>query len=179
MFRQVRGDAVRSRMLSVNPPTDIDLPRKPGSDKRYLTHQQVADLAAECREHDVLVLAYCGLRWGEAAALKRRNIDFERARLKVNSSVERVNGHYRLGPTKTHERREVPIPAPLLTLLRDRVESWSPDRPVFPDADGYLKNHEFRKVFDPGATKAPVAGLSLARAAAHMRVAGESARNCI
>jgi integrase len=47
---------------------------------------------------------YCGLRWGEATALKRRDIDLDRARIKVNSSVERVGQHYRLGPTKTHEK---------------------------------------------------------------------------
>jgi integrase len=68
VFRAVLGYAVRSKMLSVNPATDIDLPRKPGAEKRYLTHQQVADLAAQCGEYDalVLVLAYCGLRYGEA-----------------------------------------------------------------------------------------------------------------
>ncbi len=162
VFRAVLGYAVRVRMLSANPATDIDLPRKPESDKQYLTHQQVADLAAECGEHDVLVLvlAYCGLRWGEATALKRRDIDIDRARIKVNSSVEHVGQEYRLGPTKTHERREVPIPPPVLTLLRDRIESWAPDRLVFPGADGFMKNHEFRKVFNPAATRAGLAGLS-------------------
>ena len=65
VFRQVLGYAVRSRMLSINPAADIDLPRKPESDKRYLTHQEVADLATECGDHDVLVLvlSYSGLRW--------------------------------------------------------------------------------------------------------------------
>jgi integrase len=162
VFRQVLGYAVRSRMLSANPATDIDLPRKPVSDKRYLTHQQVADLAAQCGDYDalVLVLAYRGLRYGEATALKRRDVDFERARIEVRASVERVNGNYRLGPTKTHEQRSVPVPPPVLELLRQRIDSASPDRLVFPGADGYLKNHEFRKVFDPAATKAGLAGLS-------------------
>jgi integrase len=160
VFRGVLSYAVRSRMLSANPATDIDLPRKPAPDKRYLTHQQVAALAAECGEHDalVLVLAYCGLRWGEATALKWRDVDFERARIEVRASVERVKGNYRLGPTKTHETRSVPVPPPVLKLLRERI--GSPDRLVFPGADGYMKNHEFRKVFNPAATRAGLAGLS-------------------
>ena len=56
--------------------TDIDLPRKPTGKPRYLDHQQVADLAAQCGEHDamVLVLAYCGLRFSEATALNRGEI---------------------------------------------------------------------------------------------------------
>jgi integrase len=31
---------------------------------------------------------------------------------------------------------------------------------VFPGADGYLKNYEFRKVFDPAASKAGLGGLA-------------------
>ena len=96
-----------------------------------------------------------------------------RWRIKVNSSVEHVGQHYRLGPTKTHERREVPIPPPVLTLLRDRVDSWAPGQLVFPGADGYLKNHEFRKVFDPAATGAGVPGLSPARVETHLRLLGD------
>jgi integrase len=162
VLHQVLAYAVRARMLSVNPATDIDLPRKPTSERQYLTHQQVADLAAECGDWDVLVLvsSYCGLRFGEVTALKRRDIDLDRARIEVHSSVERVNGVYRLGPTKTHERRSVPIPPPVLELLRQRVALWAPDRLVFPGADGYLKNHEFRKVFNPAAKKAGVAELT-------------------
>ncbi len=160
VLRGVLSYAVRCRMLSANPAADIDLPRKPAPDKRYLTHQQVADLAAQCGEYDalVLVLAYCGLRWGEATALKWRHVDFDRARIEVRASVERVNGNYRLGPTKTHETRSVPIPPPVSKLLRERC--GSPDSLVFPGAVGFMKNHEFRKVFNPAATRAGVAGLS-------------------
>jgi len=161
VFRAVLNYAVRLRMLSVNPATDIDLPRKPKNKRRYLNHRQVADLAAGCGEFDalVLVLAYCGLRFGEATALKREDVHVDRARIDVHKAVEHVNGQYRIGPTKTHENREVSVPAPVLKLMRDRL-SGVPAGLLFPGADGYLKNHEFRKVFDPAATKAGVGGLS-------------------
>ena len=55
---------------------------------------------------------------GEATALKWRDVDFDRARIEVKAAVERVNGDYGLGPTKTHETRSVPIPPPVLDLLR-------------------------------------------------------------
>jgi integrase len=162
VFRQVLGYAVRSRMLALNPATDIDLPRKPVGDKRFLDDQQVADLAAECGEFDalVLVLAYCGLRWGEVTAVKRADLDLDRARINVKAAVERVGRTYTLGPTKTHETRSVPIPPPIVEVLRERVGEVPPDRLVFPGADGFLKNYEFRKVFDPAATKAGVDGLA-------------------
>jgi integrase len=76
----------------------------------------------------------------------------------VNKSVERVNCVYRIGPTKTHETRSVPIPPPVLELLRGRT--GSPESLLFSGADGYLKNHEFRKVFDLAAAKSGLGGLS-------------------
>jgi integrase len=162
VFRGVLSYAVRSKMLSINPATDVDLPRKPENAMRFLTHQQVADLAAECGEFDtmVLVLAYCGLRFGEATALKRADVQLDRGRIEVRAAVERVNGVYNIGPTKTHENRSVPVPRPLLDLLRRRIGSQSPGGLLFPGADGYLKNHEFRKVFNPAAARAGVPGLS-------------------
>jgi integrase len=132
-----------------------------GIDRLGRNAAEAADLAAECGDFDalVLVLAYCGLRFGEATARTRADVHVDRARMEVHTAVERVNGQYRLGPTKTHEIREVPIPPPVLALLRERL-SGSPDGLLFPGADGYLKNHEFRKVFDPAATEARVGGLA-------------------
>jgi hypothetical protein len=48
--------------------------RLPATDRRYLTHGQVADLADAAGRYRllVLVLAYCALRWGEAVALRVR-----------------------------------------------------------------------------------------------------------
>jgi integrase len=162
VFRGVLSYAVKARMLPANPANDIDLPRKPENTKRYLNHQQVSDLAAECGDFDVfvLVLSYCGLRFGEATALRRGDVKLDRGRIDVHKAVERVNGVYSVGPTKTHENREVPVPSPVLDLLRQRIGSQSTDGLLFPGADGYLKNHEFRKVFDPAATRAGVPGLS-------------------
>ena len=51
------------------------LPRVPApKSKRYLTHTQVQTLADASGEYRplILVLAYCGLRWGEVAALRMR-----------------------------------------------------------------------------------------------------------
>lgn len=40
----------------------------------------------------VLVLAYCGLRFGEAAALQRKNVDLDTARIWVTASASGVTG---------------------------------------------------------------------------------------
>jgi integrase len=115
VLRGVLSYAVRARLLSTNPATDIDLPRKPKADKRYLTHHQLADLAAKCGEWDalVVVMGYCGLRWGEVIALNVGDVDFSRGRIEVTKAVEHVGRDYKLGTTKTHETRCVPVPKPV------------------------------------------------------------------
>jgi integrase len=59
-------------------------------EKRFLTRQQVADLAEACGpEYRLLVLflAYTGLRWCEMAALRVHRLDFLRRRALVAESV--------------------------------------------------------------------------------------------
>lgn len=56
--------AVRDGRLARNPAAGVDLPRLPTTDRRYLTHAQLAVLAEHCGPHRllVLVLGYTGLR---------------------------------------------------------------------------------------------------------------------
>jgi integrase len=67
----------------------------------------------------VLFLAYTGLRWGEMAALRVGRVDFLRRRVLVSESVTPVKGVMTFGPTKGHERREVPLPR---FLFGDRLD---------------------------------------------------------
>ena len=105
--------AQRDGRIARNPAVGIKLPRKGHAERRFLTHRQVSDLAdAAGRYGDlVLVLAYCGLRWGELAALRVGRVDLERRRLEVVESVTDVRGTPRLG------RPEVPS-TPLGALSR-------------------------------------------------------------
>lgn len=62
--------AVRSKHLPANPAEDIDLPRLPETEQRYLTHEQLhrGAVASGRMRTLVLVLGCCGLRLGEATA---------------------------------------------------------------------------------------------------------------
>ncbi len=59
----------------------------------------------------ILVLAYTGLRWGEATALRLRDVDTVRRRLSVHQNAVNVNGTIHVGTPKTHQARTVPYPA--------------------------------------------------------------------
>jgi integrase len=75
--------------------------------------------------------AYTSLRWGEMAALRVLRVDFLRRRVLVAESVTPVGGVMTFGPTKGHERREVPLPRFLLEDLPQHVAGRAPNDLVF------------------------------------------------
>jgi hypothetical protein len=56
---------------------------------------------------------YGGFRWGEGAALRRKRVDLDTARITVAESLIEVNGRIEFGETKTSRVRNVVIPASL------------------------------------------------------------------
>ena len=108
----------------------------------------------------VLVLAYGGLRWGEACALRRRHALLGQGRLLVAESLAEVNGQFHLGTTKTNKTRAVAIPRFLcerLSLLLGQLPA-DPDALLFVGPDGGpLRNNWFhRRVWDPARDQAGV-----------------------
>jgi integrase len=99
VFAMLLGLAVRDGRLSRNPAERVPLPRVRRTDKRFLDHDQVAELADAAGPYRlvVLVLAYCGLRFGELAALRVRRVDLLRRRLEVAESVTEVAGRVVFG----------------------------------------------------------------------------------
>lgn len=138
--------AVQDRRVGSNPCDGVDLPRTRKREMRFLTHGQVDELAVAAGPQWstlVLTLAYCGLRWGEAAALRRRDVDVLRRRLHVRESLAIVDGELHFGPTKTHQTRQVPTPAFLVDLLARHLETVAgdPDALVFARPDGEPLRH--------------------------------------
>lgn len=147
--------AIRAKRLMVNPAADIELPSKTDAEKRYLSHQQVQELAVAAGRFRtlVLVLSYCGLRFGEAAALRRKHVDLPRARITVRASATAVARQGIVeSDTKTHDDRKVPIPASVVELLRTELPTES-ESLMFPGRKGgYLPLGEFRWTFDQAVT---------------------------
>ena len=135
----ILDSAVKSRRLPRNPARGVEnLPRKRPKPRTYLTHEQVAQLANESREHRVLVLllAYCGLRWGEAIALRVKDLDLLRRRLTVVQNAVQVDQVVNVGTPKSHESRAVPVPEFLTFELAGQCEGKALDDLVFPGRNG-------------------------------------------
>jgi len=92
----ILADAVKSKRLSANPCKGVwNLPRKSAKRRVYLSADDVHRLADESGEHRALVLtlAYCGIRWGEAVALRVRDVEFLKRRLMVSENAVQLGVH--------------------------------------------------------------------------------------
>lgn len=155
---QMLAAAVEDERIARNRAERITLPAMPHRPKRrYLTHEEVGRLWDATGDPFVPFLAYTGLRWGEAVALESRHIDLTRRRVSVEQAYSDVNGRLYLGPPKTHQVRDVPIPslvAESLTLPSSGL--------VFPAIRGGVRRATpyRRAVFDRAVTAAGVAPLT-------------------
>lgn len=142
--------AVRDRRIVTNPMEDVTLPRRARrkSTRTYLTVPQLMRFADEClngtrlamqRRAIVLLLGFCGLRWGEMCALRVGDVDYERGRVEVRANLVKL-GEWTEGSPKNGQARSVPIPRvvadALLAVTAGRpagervfVEDGHPPRP--------------------------------------------------
>lgn len=162
----ILASAVADGRLVKNPASGISLPRVESAEKRYLTHAQV-DRLAELVGPDwrlvVLFLAYTGVRWGEMAALRVNRLDLLRRRALIAESVTPVKGVMTWGPTKGHERREVPLPKFLARELEQHIsEGKGPDDLVFTGPRGAVRR---KSEAATAATPRPVRSQVFQRAA--------------
>jgi integrase len=163
LLSSILNDAVKARRLSANPASGVELPRLPRTSRRYLTHEQVADLAEACGDYElvVLTLAYTGIRWGELAAIRVGRLALGARRIHIEESMVEVGGVAIYGAPKSHADRWVAVPTfmrePLLALAAGR----QPDELLFTSAWGrVLRVNNFRRsVFNDAAASVGLAGL--------------------
>lgn len=148
VLRMVLALAVEDKRLATNPAVGVKLPPRDHRPRAYLTHEQVWELAdAIDTRYRVLVLflAYTGLRFGEAAALEVRDLDFLRRRIEVRQQVTEVEGRLTWTPTKGKRRRSVPFPKFLVDdLSRLCVDRKREDQVFAAPKGGTLRLNSWR-----------------------------------
>jgi integrase len=125
VLSSIFGQAVNDGVLGRNPVSTVRTPSKKPRRQRFLTPDEVAKLAAACESHQegagafVRFLAWSGLRWGEATALRWSDVDLGNRRVKVRRAYSEVNGQLIEGTPKTHEHRTVIVPRHALPIGTD------------------------------------------------------------
>jgi integrase len=154
--------AVENGAIPSSPVVGVKIPREQRREIQVLTPDQVAAAAraVPTRYHAlVYLLAYGGLRWGEAASLRRSRINLLRGRIEVAESVAETSRGLHYGPTKTYQTRSVAIPQFLKDMLAQHLAEYtdrSRDALVFTTESGApLRNNNWRsRVWEPGLVAA-------------------------
>jgi integrase len=107
-----------------------------------------------------LLAAWCAMRFGELAELRRGDLDLKTNRVKIRGGVVRVRGEMIVGPPKTDAGvRDVAIPPHLVPAVEHNLEAHvgpAQDALLFPASDGrtHMQPSTLYKVWYPAREKA-------------------------
>lgn len=157
LLRAVLGVAVADDVLAANPCRlrTAGTP-KPATPARALTMREVQDVAGAMPSRYralVLVLGFGGLRFGEATALRRRDVALDGSTVSVKRAVRNYGGRWVEGPPKSDAgRRTVNLPGfvafAVTEHLREHVADTGPDALVFgTSTGGYVARSNFGQTF--------------------------------
>ena len=123
------GRAVKWDMIGSNPAEKASPPGLTRTTAEAPSVEDVQRLVAAAEAEDaVLATAIAlatttGARRGELCALRWSNVDWQRRRIRIDQSLTVINREASLGPTKTHQRRDLAIDGGMAQLLERRRQS--------------------------------------------------------
>lgn len=142
----VLKSAIHNKLITTNPCESIRLPRrrKQDHDDRVIDRNDVLTrllpAAPERYRAIIATAAGTGLRWGEVAGLCTDALDLDTSVLRVIRTVVEINGHtaFKLYPKSGAGRRTVPLPAWLVSILREHLVQYRQGHAglVFPNQVG-------------------------------------------
>jgi integrase len=188
VLSSILEEAVRDERIARNVARGARLPRMQRREAPYFEPRDVDRIIASMPakyQPFIALQGVLGLRFGEAAALRRSSVNLLRRRLRVAESLAEIGGALIFGSTKTHAERSLPLPPSLLELLRihlDENVSPDPDALLFTSPEGSpVRYSNFRReVWRPTLERLglPLVGLHVLRhsGAARMIGAGWSAK---
>ena len=169
VLRSVLELAVREGWIPANPAKGVKMPRQQIKTPRvYLEPSEIGLLCSHMRRDDataIMLMAFTGLRLGEALGLRVGDVDYSNHRVHVERtvSVDREGGQVETLP-KGNKTRIVPLPAKLEQRLRELTDGHEPDAYLIraPRGGGWSPNNWRNRVWYPALRKAgmdEIAGL--------------------
>lgn len=161
VLSQVLASAVENELISSTPCRGIRLPRMPQTEPHILTPVEASRLVrATAAPHDLLVglLAFAGLRIGEAFALRRGDFDLGNGLVVIDENLAEADGKLTFDTPKSHQKRVLSLPPSMVQRARKHLASLpdSPDTLLFTNGRGLpLRYNQWRKAyFDPAVSAA-------------------------
>jgi integrase len=158
---RILQEAENARMIARNPARRIPLPKSTREEMHFLSAEEIGLLADAINpRHRALILTagFTGLRWGELAGLRGEHLDLLRGTVDVREALtEAGNGVVRVVPTKTGQRRTVPLPRFLCKVLTEQLAKYpGPDGLVFSSTEGgpLRRNNFYTRHFKPALRQA-------------------------
>lgn len=145
ILNEIMNLAIKDHILprGANPCSDIDLPKRRKAEAKAFTFDEVIRIAECAGEIDVkyraliLVLGFCGLRWGEAIALTVDDVDLDHNQIHVTKSATQSGRTWDEKGTKTNRNRIVPMPEIVKSALASLIDGRLPGSRVFSGDGNY------------------------------------------
>jgi integrase len=171
LLKAVLNTAIDDGMIRRNPCRIKGAGTGQSPERPVVTVRQILSLAAVIEPSYralILLAAFCSLRWGELAALRREDLDLEARTVKIERSLTPLpGGGYSFGPPKSAAgRRTVIIPAVIVPDIARHLDQFvSPGNGdlVFTGSEGGSLHHgNFRKrVWLPAVAAAGLPGIHI------------------
>lgn len=155
---QILDVAVKDKMAKANVARGVRLPRKVQTVHVYLTMKQLSDLADECVRHGeiVLLLGTTGMRWGELAALRPRDLDPLNGRIHIRRNAVYLDNEkkWHINTTlKNHKRRSVAVPKAVMDKVLAVSAHRGRDELIWQSRTGTPMHSPGHKTWFDGAVK--------------------------
>lgn len=168
LARAILNTAVDDGLLKSNPCRVKGAGREHALERPIAMPDQVARLAGAIDPRwrpMVLLAAYCSLRFGELAGLRRSKVDTLHRTVTIEEqAVELAGGRVQFGPPKTAAgRRSVAIPGEVAAILEKHLAARvgsEPDALVFTSPEGHpMRRTKFRPHWARTCAKVGLSGL--------------------
>jgi integrase len=133
VLRTAINYAMRHSLVSRNVAALADAPKVPEPEIRAITPAAARQVLAAVKDDRLealfTVALACGLRQSEALGLRWGDVDLDSATLRVQRTIQRVDGKYQvLEPKTKRSRRTISLPAPVATSLRQHKARQTGER---------------------------------------------------
>lgn len=168
LLKAIMNTAVEDKMIKSNPCQIKGGGKEESPERPTLTMEQVFTLAGAIEPRFralVLLAAFGSLRWGELAALRRKNVDLEARVVRVvEATTELKDGSVTIGPPKSEAgKRTVALPEMVVSELRAHLDRYTDDHAdafVFLGERGaLLRRSAFSRPWGKALKKAGLSGI--------------------